>query len=61
MKLQRIDRDGLELVVNLEDGAVYASQSAVARMVEKDESTIRRFVTSAQISILEAETYTSTG
>ncbi|MGL5079769.1 MAG: hypothetical protein ACRDBG_28565, partial [Waterburya sp.] len=61
MKLQKIDRDGLELVVNLEDGAVYASQSAVARIVDRNESTIRSFVTSRDFQLKSAEVPTSTG
>jgi hypothetical protein len=64
--LNRYDKDGLELVINTETGEVFASISAVARMCDKTNSTINRYVngelqTSAQISLLNAKILTATG
>lgn len=67
MKLQNFKNDdGLELVIDLETGAVYASISAVARMTDKSDSTINRYVngkfdTSAAMTLLTAGIVTSTG
>lgn len=49
--------NGLELVIDTETGESFASQSAVARMCEVDERTIRRFKTSAEIEFAEKEGY----
>jgi hypothetical protein len=42
--LTRYDNDGLELVINTVTGEAFASISAVARMTDKNESTIRTYV-----------------
>ncbi len=66
MKLQNYNNDGLELVIDLETGAAFTSISAAARMTDKENSTINRYVngtfkTSAQMTLLEAEILTTTG
>jgi hypothetical protein len=60
MNLTRFDQDGLELFIN-EDGAVFASQRALARMCGKDERTIRRWKGAALIPLLSAEIQTEGG
>lgn len=59
--LTRYDQNDLELIINQETGEVFASQSALARMVERNESTIRDWLTSRNIQGEEAEILTSTG
>ena len=66
MKLAPYNNNGLELVINTETGEAFASISAVARMTDKENSTINRYVngalqTSAQIKLLEAEIRTPNG
>jgi hypothetical protein len=59
--LQRFEQDGIELVINTETGEAFATQSAVARMVDKGESTIRAFITSQKIEVKTAKVLTTTG
>jgi len=40
--LQRYDKDGVEIIINLETGESFASISGYARMANKDKSTISR-------------------
>lgn len=66
MKLQNYNNDGLELVIDLETGEAFASLRAAARMTDKENSTINRYVngtsqTSAQMTLLQAEILTTTG
>lgn len=61
MELQRFEHDGLELVINTQTGEVFASQRAIGRMADKDEATIRRYVSAAGISPVRAEIPTSSG
>jgi len=62
LSLQPYSREeGTELLIDRGTGAVYASQNALARMCEKQASTISRWRTVAQISVLEAEAPTPTG
>jgi hypothetical protein len=58
---QSFSQDGLELVINIATGGAFASQRATARMLEVDEATIRRNITSAQIAVKSAEISTATG
>ena len=53
--------EGLELVIDELSGEVFASQSAMARMSKVGESTVRKFLTSHQLTGKKAETLTSTG
>jgi hypothetical protein len=64
--LTRYDNNGLELVINTVTGEAFASISAVARMTDKNKSTISRYVngtleTVAQMALLEAEVNTADG
>jgi hypothetical protein len=61
MKLERYEHNGLELVIDLDTGEVYASQSATARMCKVTETTIRKFVSSNQYSPLMTEIPTAVG
>lgn len=61
MNLQRYIKDNLELIVDLDTGEVFASQSAIARMVGKNESTIRYWITSQNISTKRLGIPTGTG
>jgi hypothetical protein len=61
LNLTRFDAHGLELFVDQNTGRAYASQSATARMCSKGESTIRQWITSQSIEVLEAEILTTTG
>jgi phage antirepressor YoqD-like protein len=60
-KLIRLDRDGLELVINESTGECFASQSATARMCNKGESTIRAFVQSQKWILENARTEAQSG
>jgi len=51
----------LELAIDTLSGEVFASQSAVARMCQCDESTIRRFITSQSVVTIVAMLQTKTG
>ncbi len=60
--LQRFDTEnGIELIIDTQTGEAFASQSAIARMVGKGESTIRYWITSQNIQTKEAEIETATG
>jgi phage antirepressor YoqD-like protein len=59
--LIRLDRDGLELVINESTGECFASQSATARMCSKGESTIRAFVQSQKWTLKSARTEAQSG
>lgn len=61
MQLERFDSNGLELVINTQDGSVYASQSAIGRMCEKGENTIRSFASSHNLRALRVEIPTEQG
>lgn len=57
------NEDGLELVINTETGECFASQSALARMVDVSEAAIRKWVKnpSNQIEVFEAQIQTTQG
>ena len=59
--LTRFDKDGLELIVDTSTGEVFASQSAMSRMVGVSETSIRKWITSNQIAVKKLETPTTTG
>lgn len=62
--LQRFDCDGLELVINTETGESFASQSALARMVDKepDNRAVRNFLKGVSDSnVIKAEIQTAGG
>lgn len=66
MNLQPYNQNGLELVINQETGEAFASISAVARMCDRDNGLINRYVngqlqSSAPMELLDAEIITSTG
>jgi hypothetical protein len=53
--------EALELVINQDNGDVYASQSATGRMCDTAESNIRYICTSQQWGLLAAEILTPSG
>lgn len=55
MQLERFEQNGLELLIDLKTGAVFASQSATARMCEEKENTIRAYLRSQNIETLEVQ------
>lgn len=59
--LTRFEKADLELIVNTETGEVFASQSAIARMVGVSETAIRKWIISNQITPILAKIPTSTG
>ncbi len=64
--LSRYDQDGLELAINNETGEVFASIKAVARMIDKSDTTVERYVNGrlkggTQMTLLEAEINTPGG
>jgi hypothetical protein len=66
LNLQRYENNGLELVINTETGEAFASISAVARMTDKDTSTINKYVNGAikgcdEMHLLDAEIATGGG
>jgi hypothetical protein len=62
LSLQPYSREaGLELLIDTKTGAVYASQSALARMCGKGDSTIRRWKGSHKIETIVAEIPTEGG
>jgi hypothetical protein len=66
LNLVPFKKDGLELVINTETGEAFASISAVARMIDKEKSTISRYVNGelqgvAQMTLLSAEINTASG
>lgn len=58
---ERFESNGLELLVNTNTGKAYASISAAARMLDRNESTIRTALTSRNLDVINAETPTATG
>jgi hypothetical protein len=61
--LARYDNDGLELIVDQSNGAVFASQRALARMCEVTPRAIRDWYkrTEEQINVISAQIPTATG
>ncbi len=55
------ENDGLEFLVDKITGEMFATISAVGRIVERNESTIRRFLTSRKIELKLAQVQTVTG
>jgi hypothetical protein len=51
----------VELVINTQTGECFASQRGLARMVDKNESVIRAWVTAQVVPTLEAEILTAAG
>jgi hypothetical protein len=54
-------KDGLELVIDTNSGEAFASTRATARMVEKNESTIRDFLAAREFDLKSAEINTPGG
>lgn len=54
-------KDGLELVINVKTGEVFATQRALARMCQRNESTIRTWLTARKVEAKTAEVLTATG
>jgi hypothetical protein len=54
-------KDGLELVIDTGSGEAFASIRATARMVEKDASTVQRFIGVAHFDLKSAEINTGGG
>ncbi len=61
--LARYDNDGLELIVDQSNGAVFATQRALARMCQRNESTIRDWYkrTARQINVISAQVQSERG
>lgn len=60
--LSVFNQDGLELVIDQKSGEVFASQSAIARMVGVDKSTVLRYFEGvAVITALKAQVMTAGG
>jgi hypothetical protein len=64
--LTRYDNNGLELVINTTTGEAFASISAGARMTDKSQPTISRYVNGTlkghtQMTLLKAEINTPGG
>jgi hypothetical protein len=57
----QLESNGLEFVVETDSGLAYASVSAAARMLDRNESTIRTALTSRNIATKEAQIQTTTG
>jgi hypothetical protein len=60
---ERFESDGLELVVNTSTGLAYASIRATARMLETDESNLRKYIKKGEVNygLINAEFPTSGG
>lgn len=58
--LTRFDTNGIEIFIDL-NGTPFASISGTARMANRNESTIRRFITSRKIDVIKAEIDTGYG
>jgi len=54
--LQRYDRDGIEIIINLETGESFASISGYARMSGKAQSTISERYRKLEINEAQIET-----
>jgi hypothetical protein len=66
VQLTRYDNDSIELAINTETGEVFASISAVARMTDKGETTIKdyvngRFKRGREFELFDAEILTPAG
>lgn len=61
MNLTIFEQNGLELVINTETGEVFASQSALARMVGASRQAINKWITVNEIEQKNAEIFTTTG
>lgn len=51
--LQRFDKDGIELVIDISTGESFATKRGYARMSNKDESTIRKRIQGAESKSLK--------
>lgn len=60
-KLTRFENNGLELIININTGEVFASKRALARMCQKDEKTIRNWIGADKIDFKQAQIPTNTG
>ena len=61
-QLQRFDNDGIELIIDTQTGESYATKRGYARMANKDESTIRRRIRTADLKVIKnAEILTAGG
>lgn len=61
MNLQRYKKDGLELIIDINTGEVFASQNAIARMCQVSKEAIRKWKGVNQIPAITAEIFTSGG
>jgi hypothetical protein len=59
--LMSFAKDGLELVIDTTSGEAFASIRATARMVERDDRTIRRFIGAALFDLKSVEINTPGG
>ena len=60
-KLTRFNKDGLELIINIDTGEVFASKRALARMCEVSETSIRKWIGANQIDFKQAQIPTNSG
>ena len=61
MQLEKFERDGLELVINLLNGEVFSSHLGIVRMVEAPETTLRDFANSRKMGTFKAKIPTNKG
>lgn len=61
MQLEQHDRNGLELLIDTDNGAVFATQSAIARMSNVTESSVRQFLEYKKIEPLKYQAPTKGG
>lgn len=59
--LTRFENNGLELIIDITSGEVFASQSAIARMCNVSEAAIRKFLSSNQIKTKSLQIPTDKG
>lgn len=59
--LTRFEQDGLELVIDTQTGEAFASIRAVARMCDRNESSIRTFTGARNLELKSAEILTPGG
>lgn len=58
---QFVNSQGIELLIDLETGEVFASQRGLARICQSPESTIRRFVSAHKLIVNTAQIQTVSG
>jgi hypothetical protein len=59
--LTRFDNDGIEIFINKDTGESFASIRGVARMAEKNESTVRDFIGGRKIDVINVKVPTPGG